>query len=483
MRRFALLVVVLLGAACASAEKRVEQGQEAEQEGRWAEATQRYLDALRKDPEYPGARDKATKAGNRAVADYLETAKGLEAGGQYDRAVTEYRRVDSLRTTCSALRVVLTVPRDYDQRRRGTFQRAYDSTADAAQAALEAGNWGAALDLYRRADSQFEPDAARIQRSRDGRLAALIVGARAELEAGNEDQAQQLASSALEIYGADSPRSKEARELKLLIVEARYRSLLDQTRAAMARGSYQQAYGIVASAIGVHGEESPASEEARLLRDEILEKGTVHVAVATVWRTEELGDQAPPELMDRIHESLAAGHWVNPPLFVSVTDPDSVRSEMRRLDYHRELLSNVRAAALGQQLGVDLVAVPYLVKCRFWARGKPMTQVVPTTKGTQATILVHRERRLTVRCAYDLISVATKERVGHGYVDSETRSPHDWATFDGDPRKLRLTPDEHAWFDADTLADVDAKLFQTIATDMAPALAASIYEAVTKRLP
>ena len=483
MRRFVLIVVVMLGAACASAEKRVEQGQEAEQEGRWAEATQRYLDALRKDPEYPGAREKATKAGNRAVADYLKTAQGLEAGGQYDRAVAEYRRVDALRTNCSALRVVLTVPHDYDQRRRATFLSAFDATADAAQAALETGNWGAALDLYRRADSQFEPDAARIQRSRDGRLAALIVGARAELEAGHEEQAQQLASNALAIYGADSPRSKEARELKMLIVEARYLRCLDATREAMARGSYQQAYGLVASAIEVYGEESPDSEEARQLRAEILEKGTVHVAVACVWRSDEVGSQAPPELMDRINQSLSDNHWVTPPLFVSVTDPDSVHSEIQRLDYHRDVLSNVRAAALGQQLGVDLVAVPYLVQCRFWAHGKPQVRTVPTTAGTQATIQLHRERRLTIRCAYELISVATKESVARGHVDSEVRSPHDWASYDGDPRKLRLTPDEHAWFDAEALAETDADLFNSIATDIAPALAASIYEAITKRLP
>ena len=482
MRRFALLLVLAVG--CASAEKRVEQGQEAEQEGRWEEATHRYLDALRKDPGYPGAREKATQAGSRAVADYLKTAAGMESSGQYDRAVTEYRRVDALVAACAAQRVVLSVPGDYQQRRDGVFQRAFDATATSAETAAAAGDWARALDLWRRADAQYEPDAPRIQRSREGRLAALLTGATTELNAGRYAEADSLADAALQVYGPDSPRSKEAREVKLLIVATRYRDLVKDTREAMGRGAYQEAYGLVAQAIEVHGESSPASEEARQLRDEIIEKGTVRVAVAAVWRQDEIGAQTPPGLTDRLDEILAEAHWTNPPLFVSVTDPESVRNEMKRLDYHREVLSSARAAALGEELGVDLVAVPYFVQCRLWARGKPQVRTVPTTTGGQATLKLRRERRLTVRCYYDLVSVATREKIASAYIDGETASGYDWATVEGfDPRKLRLTQQEHAWLDPTALAEADAALANDLALELAPGLADSIFSAVLKRLP
>ncbi|HZM14586.1 MAG TPA: hypothetical protein VFE28_01180, partial [Candidatus Krumholzibacteria bacterium] len=53
--RTLLGLILLLALGCASATKRLEQGAELEQQGRYAEAAARYIQALRKDPGMPEA--------------------------------------------------------------------------------------------------------------------------------------------------------------------------------------------------------------------------------------------------------------------------------------------------------------------------------------------------------------------------------------------------------------------------------------------
>ena len=76
--RTQLLLPILILAACVTAEKRYEQAAEDEAEGRWVSATRKYIDVLHRDPEYPGAREKATSAGNKAVAGYLDVINELD---------------------------------------------------------------------------------------------------------------------------------------------------------------------------------------------------------------------------------------------------------------------------------------------------------------------------------------------------------------------------------------------------------------------
>ena len=88
MRRVAVLVLALPVwlSACASANKRYEQGQRAEREGRAADAAARYVQALKKDGSLESARTGLRDAGARAVADYVAQAAAEDAAGRPDRA-------------------------------------------------------------------------------------------------------------------------------------------------------------------------------------------------------------------------------------------------------------------------------------------------------------------------------------------------------------------------------------------------------------
>ncbi len=73
--RIIIIALLLAGlAGCASAKKSYSEGFESESEGRWAQATEQYIDALRRDPEFPEARQRVYEAGNKAVRGYLYTA-------------------------------------------------------------------------------------------------------------------------------------------------------------------------------------------------------------------------------------------------------------------------------------------------------------------------------------------------------------------------------------------------------------------------
>ena len=63
LKRSVIAIVILASlTGCASAKKSFSQGHEAEVEGRWVQAAEQYIDALRQDPEYPGAHARAPGA-------------------------------------------------------------------------------------------------------------------------------------------------------------------------------------------------------------------------------------------------------------------------------------------------------------------------------------------------------------------------------------------------------------------------------------
>src|SRR4051794_9319280 len=80
------LLAALALAGCASAGKRLEQGVQLEQQGRPADAAQRYIDALKKDPSLGEARTRLLDAGQRAIADYLRDADAAEAASRWGDA-------------------------------------------------------------------------------------------------------------------------------------------------------------------------------------------------------------------------------------------------------------------------------------------------------------------------------------------------------------------------------------------------------------
>src|SRR5689334_8853425 len=75
MRKLSFSVAAVLAlSACASANKRFGQGQDLENQGRPAEAAERYIQALKKDSRQDSARAGLRRAGAAALGQYMATA-------------------------------------------------------------------------------------------------------------------------------------------------------------------------------------------------------------------------------------------------------------------------------------------------------------------------------------------------------------------------------------------------------------------------
>src|SRR6185436_10259269 len=88
------VATVLALSACASANKRLGQGQELENQGRPAEAADRYIQALKKDSRQDSARAGLRRAGAAAMGQYMATATNPVT--QASAAADAYLQFDDL---------------------------------------------------------------------------------------------------------------------------------------------------------------------------------------------------------------------------------------------------------------------------------------------------------------------------------------------------------------------------------------------------
>jgi len=483
IRTAVLVSVWLLLAACMSAEKRFEQAGEDEAQGRWDAAAAKYIDVLRRDPGYPGGREKLETVGNRAIQEHVDVASGLQTAGRYERATQEYGTIDQLVDGAAGVRVVLRTPPDYRRMRRRAFDRAIEQSLVAADRLAADGRWREAVAAYRRAESRHEPTDVQRRRARDGRFEALLGGAKVELVRGQYEGADAMVVEALEIHGPESPRSRPAVALRGQIQGKRYGNLVTAARDHVNAGHYQEAFSLVEQALTVYGPAAAASAEARELRDLVIERGTVRVAVTPVWRREKIGPRVPAGLLEDVNGTLQDKHWIEPPLFVKIADPRAVRQTLRRLEFDREVLSGPRAATVAQRVGAAFVAVPFLVRCDYDYDEKPAPHTVKRRDGGQAEILLYRRRTLTVRCAYRIVDAHEGRVVAEGHLDMTEGRPRRHAVYAGARRELLLTTDEHAWFDPRRLREADREIEREVARALAAGLAAAVYGDVVRHLP
>ncbi|MHC4937491.1 MAG: hypothetical protein ACYTHK_00805 [Planctomycetota bacterium] len=476
------IVLLLIAAGCASAEKSFEKARKAEAEGRWGAAADLYIDALKRDPEYPGARDGLRVAGNRAIEDSMKLARQLEGNNRFESAAEEYVRTDDLVRRAAGVRVSLTVPADYSSRRRTTFDRVVESTLAEADRLAGQGLFEDAAATYRRAVARFDPSMKQRDRADAGRFAALVSAARRELEAGRLDLAQSFADDALMVYGTESSRSGDAVQLQGTIRTARYRALVDAAEERRTAGKFQEAFSIVGEALEVYGADAPESEDARALRERIITEGTVQVAFTPVWRLDRVARHLPAGLLDEINDNLD-GYWSKPPLFVEPLDSRLVRGELRRLGLDRLVLTDRQVSAVGQMLGAEFAIMTEIAQVGIDRGETPEKRPVKVKDGPDAEILLYRRRTLALRCNYHVVRVADSRLVADGTVSADVARKARHAVYDGDRSVLLLTQEEHRWFDRRRLAEVDRALEREAASILADGLAAAVYEEVTRRLP
>ncbi|MEM8883021.1 MAG: hypothetical protein AAGD14_03040 [Planctomycetota bacterium] len=412
------LLVLLVG--CVSAEKRFEQAQQAEAEGRWAQAADLYIDALRKDAELPGARERLSTVGARALADKLELAERLERNRQYAQAVNEYGGAANLVDRAAAVRVALELPADFVARKEAAIARATDQALENADALLADRRYEQAIARYRDAKNRYVLDDAQTARWNEGLLKALLGSA-------------------------------------------------DQLRL---QGQYRPAYDRVLEALAFRD-----TEEARRLRDTIVEEGTVTVAVLPVWRADDTAATLPPGLLAETNDHLEEGLTAETPLFLRVVDAVDTRKKVRALGFDRMAIRDRQAAVVGEQLGAQYVVVPWIARASIGV-GKEGTKVaVPTTDGGTAEIETFQRRDLVAFYRFRVVRVLDGQTaVTQDDVRIKAGTKVKSAIYGGDMTKLLLTQEQHRWFDGKRLAELDRKMTREVAHALAESLAASIRE-------
>ncbi len=293
----ALFLLVAL-AGCASAKKSYSKANDAETEGRWAEAAEQYLDALRRDPEFPEARERAQHAGGRAIEGWLITASSLDEAGRYEMALRQFEKVDRLANDAASVGVVLHLPPDYVAFKMASTDRAILAAFDSADEYARSGQFDASFTGYRQLETRYALSDEHARRLRRSKLDVLLADAESALTEGRYGHARTRSDIAMDIFGPDAEESRPVHDLIVRVDAARYHDLIDDANLALDEGRFREAYQMTTRALEVYGTAATASIEAEELLERVLDEGTVHVVAMPVWRADGVaelvvGDEEP----------------------------------------------------------------------------------------------------------------------------------------------------------------------------------------------
>lgn len=435
-RSLLLPVLLVLPAACASAEKRVEQGMRLEQEGRSAEAARRYIDALRKDPSLGDARQRLQATGAQAVSAALREASLLESAGRLDEAADALAVAEEVSGGAREVGVAVPLPADFAGRRRALYDRAIERSVAAA---LEA--------------------------SRGGR----------------HDAADQQLLRALQRY---QPAPAQRTEL----VQARVEVNVAAAEADIARGDFRLAYQRaerLREGLG-QGMEAEWLAPLALVQEDALRRGTRRVAVLPVAVGREQRVRLPDEFALELSDVLEARHWTRPPLFVEVLDASRTRGAWRRLGPGRRVISTRQAADVGRDLGADLVMVAEVDSvARFTGPEVQRTRRPARTRDgvdTAYTVVEGREE-IRVRVRWALVDPELARVVDEGDANAATGARFRRAEYTGDPGSLDLPRSERDLFDAAGGAGaIDRELSRELVRELAPDLAREVFSRLERHI-
>jgi tetratricopeptide (TPR) repeat protein len=423
------LLVALALAGCASAGKRYEQGVQLEQQGRPADAAQRYIDALKKDPSLGEARTRLLDAGGRAIADYLRDADAAEAGGRWGEAADALRDVDALRNDAGAVGVQLTVPAGYEQRRVATFSRAVDEALAQADAAARSRDFAGAARLLDRVAERWTPSPEQRARLERARYDAQLGWAQGEMDAG------------------------------------RYRSAWEHARQALGAGG------------GYDG-------RAAALQDEALRRGTARIAVLPVGATPNVDDAARAGVLPELNDALAQGYWERSPQWIEVLSPVAASRLARQRGWWGRDIQPWQAAQLGRELGARLAVAMTLDSIR---RGETDVQTTRRTAKTRAgadTAYTVREGRLEswARVTWRVVDVeAWRGTADEGIATARAGTRFRRATYAGDWHDLALPQGERVLFQRGD-EGYDRETVRELANGLSERLGRAVFDAVLRRV-
>lgn len=425
----AALAVALAASAggCASASKRYAQGVQLEQQGRAADAAQRYVDALKKDRTLADARARLLDAGQRAIADYLRDADAAESAGRYGNAAESLRRLDALRDDASSVGVALPAPGGYEQRRAATFGRAVDQALAEAEGAIQRRDYPGAVRTLNRVGSRWQVTPEQDARMERTRQEAHLAWAEGEMDAG------------------------------------RYRSAFDHAR---------QAGG------------GMAAGRAAEIQEEALRRGTVPVAVFPVGAPSRLDDRVRASVLPELNDALALGPWARPPQWIDVLNPAAASRLARQRGWWGRDIQPYEAESMGRQLGARMAVILTLDSIARTESGvETVRRAARTQKGVDTAYTV-REGRMEswARVQWQLVDVdgfrGTRDQ-GTVSARGSTRFRH--ATYAGDWRDLQLSPAERMLFQRQD-EGYDRETVRELANGLSDPLGRAVFDALLRRI-
>jgi len=428
------LALLTLTTGCASAEKRLEQGQELEAAGRFEAAVGRYVEALEKDSALPGARQRLQTVGDSAVTRRLNNVRALRGRGDYAGAADQYREADGLVARARTVGVYLALPEDYRQTRRETFADAFDALMARGRRSGERGQWEPAVSDFRTARDRFEP-------SMDQRAASL---------------------------------------------EAEAEALLGWSDEALESGRLQTAFEVASRIEQLEHAPTYCLEEAQAIMHAALAQGEVEVMVlpvVTAGRSQARNPMLIP-LEIEVNDQLERSAWRRPPPFVRLTDPMRVRDIVRRASV---LGGGLRAPAIG--LLLELVESDYGVWLELLDTQvmefdvDQRTRTARTRDGRATSFVVESgERRLRAEARVLVVDRSGNPVTDMVVVGTGTGS-FQRGVYPGNPAELNLDRREIDWFDPLVLEAQEAAIRQALSASLADQLSSAVFSPVLARIP
>jgi GNAT superfamily N-acetyltransferase len=422
---FAGLAIAL--AACASATKRLEQGQKIEAD-RPAEAAERYIQALKKDSKLDSARVGLRRAGGVAIEQYIYAA--TTAGSNPYAAADNFLAVEGLQKRALEVGIFLPGPANYDTIKRAAFDRAITTAITDGRLLSNTGEYAEALRRLQRAATAYQPSVT---------------------------QATSLGGA-----GADV--------------------MIGWAKADTAQGNFRAAYGRVERLGEVSGATQRQVDEARSIQSAALYRGTRRIAVVPVWGTVAARNNLPDDALLALGDALNENPWLSPPQFVAMIPADQVEREARRQGLARRTMSSYEAARVARQVGADFAVVTEVDSVRREDLNVRVTRrPARTTRGVDTAYYVEEgTARLYARATFSVVDREGNRGTDFQAVNASTSSQFTRIRYNGDYRSLDLRQAERDLFDR---ARMEGDLARTFASAMSPRLAEAVFAEVTRRIP
>jgi hypothetical protein len=421
--------IALSLAACASANKRYEQGQQLQREGRPAEAAERYIQALKKDSRLDSARAGLRSAGAAAIDQYLRTAAAPSTAPA--AAADAYLAADDLQRRSLEVGIFLPPPNGYAANRRAAFDRAIESAVADARAYASREQFAEALGRLQRAGDGYEPTTV---------------------------QARSIGST-----GAD-----------IMLAWAR-----SDTAAGRFRAAFTRVERIEELPAGVTAQQI---EAARAIQGAALSRGTQRIVVIPPWATIGARNELPEDVLPSLGDALLDNPWLTPPQFVAMVPPEQVERELRRQGLARRTLSPFEAARIGRPLGADFVVVMEIDSVRRDDTDMRITRrPARTTRGVDTAYVIEEgNARLFARATFAMIDRDGQRGTEYQSVTASASSPFTRVRYAGDYRTLDLRQAERELFQQ---RRPEGELTRAFVAAMSPRLGDAVFAEVIRRIP